>query len=236
MRLLALMFDVDGTLVDSFGLAFEATANVLTKRGFAAVSEAEYLEGCRYCTPERLARHAGLAPGTADFERLGRELGADFDADYISKVSTETAPLFDGLKDVIARARHNELKLGCLTNAALDYAKVVLRTHDLEFDSVHGADSVPKPKPAPDGLLTCCEELNVAPRNCVYVGDSPSDGAAAVAARFAAAIGVAWPGAANSFERLVECGHFDYVVRAVPELEAILFDDADFTKKWRASS
>lgn len=236
MRLsMALLFDVDGTLVDSFGLAFEATATVLTKRGFAAISEAEYLEGCRYCTPERLARHAGLVPGDAEFESLGRELGADFDADYISKVSTETAPLFDGLREVIARARHNDLRLGCLTNAAVAYADAVLRTHGLDFDSVQGADSVPAPKPAPDGLLKCCRELDVAPSSAVYVGDSPSDGAAAVAARFAAAIGVAWPGAANSFERLVECGHFDYVVRTVPELEAVLFDDVEFTKRWRRS-
>ena len=44
------------------------------------------------------------------------------------------------------------------------------------FQVKFGADDVPAAKPKPDGLLHCCNILNVRPNNCVYIGDSPSDG------------------------------------------------------------
>ena len=54
------------------------------------------------------------------------------------------------LLDLSAR---EDVKLGCLTNAAVGYAEAVLRANGVRhlFDTVHGADDVPKPKPFPDG-------------------------------------------------------------------------------------
>lgn len=224
----ALIFDLDGTLVDSFELAYGATNVVLQRLGFNAVSEAEYLEGCKYCTWERLARHAGLVPGDSEFESLGIELGSDFDATYIGQVSVETAPLFQNMRRLIERASACGLLLGCVTNAAVGYAEAVLAVHGLRasFGSVHGADSVAKPKPAPDGLLACCAELGVAPERAVYVGDSPTDGAAARAAYFAASLGVAWPGASRTTRDalLAASGDvFDLVLDNIDDLEYALF-------------
>ena len=64
------------------------------------------------------------------------------------------------------------------------YVERVLAVHNLQghFRIMHGADDVPAPKPAPDGLLLCCRELGQDASQCVYVGDSPSDGLAARAA------------------------------------------------------
>lgn len=77
------------------------------------------------------------------------------------------------------------IKLGALTNACVAYAEEVLRVNDNvkeRFQAIHGADSVPAPKPMPDGLLMCCKELGLEPSECVYIGDSPSDAVAAQAA------------------------------------------------------
>ena len=64
-------WDVDGTLADSFNLAFTATKDVLGGAGYEIPSGDEYHEYTKYTTPERLARHARLEPGTEEFERVG---------------------------------------------------------------------------------------------------------------------------------------------------------------------
>lgn len=221
----ALIFDLDGTLVDSFELGFAATNDVLESQGFALVTSSEYLYGCRYCTPERLARHAGLVPEDSYFQSLGAELGAAFDAKYISRVSPTSVPLHENVRDLLERAAACGLALGCLTNAAVAYAEAVLATHGIRdmFRSVHGADSVARPKPYPDGLRSCCRELGVEPDRAVYVGDAPTDGAAARAALFASSIGVAWEGADR--DALLESSKkdFDIVFDNVKDLEYALF-------------
>jgi phosphoglycolate phosphatase-like HAD superfamily hydrolase len=60
----------------------------------------------------------------------------------------------------------------------------VLHANDVRsrFCCVHGADDVPAAKPSPEGILQCLREMNVRPHEAVYIGDSPSDGRAALAA------------------------------------------------------
>ena len=80
-----------------------------------------------------------------------------------------------------------------------------------------GADEVPQAKPHPDGLLACCQQLGVEPSASVYVGDSPSDGAAARAAGMRS-VGVLW--GANAREKLD--GEFDVLAEDVPALSKAL--------------
>jgi phosphoglycolate phosphatase-like HAD superfamily hydrolase len=87
----AVLWDLDGTLCDSFRLAFGATQTVLAAHGHDPVSEAEYHACTRYATPERMARHVGVLPGDAAYEALSRTLGAEFDALYISQVRAARA-------------------------------------------------------------------------------------------------------------------------------------------------
>lgn len=218
----AVIFDVDGTLVDSFDLGFRATNVVLSKNGHGSISAAEYLDGCRFTTPERLARHAGLLPNDALFAKTGAALGLEFDETYIKQVDPSTAPLVEGMRDLLTSL---DGQLGCLTNAAVAYAEAVLEAHGIRdlFGTVHGADSVPKPKPHPDGLLTCAAELAIDPNQCLYIGDSVTDGAAARSACFAKSIGVAWdfPNA-NSQSKLEESGNFDVVVTSMADLHSVI--------------
>lgn len=113
--------------------------------------------------------------------------------------------------------RGKNIQLGALTNASVAYAYAVFRVnlesedyevdgqkkqlpssnaipphqHLLRFRSIHGADTVPRPKPEPDGLLLVCKELGVDPNEAVYIGDSPSDAVAASSAGMKS-IGCTW--------------------------------------------
>lgn len=225
----AVIFDVDGTLADSWKLGFDATIVVLKNNNIPVISEATYHECTKYATPERLARHAGLEPGDADFETTGQALGQEFDDLYVGLVDTKTAGFYPGIHDLIEGLPEG-VKLGALTNAAARYADAVLEvncptsTKDFRgalysrFSSIQGADTVPKPKPAPDGLFLVCEELGVDPTTCVYIGDSPSDAGAAAAAGMPA-VGVLW---GSHPEESLAKAPFSHLCRSVEELKAIL--------------
>jgi phosphoglycolate phosphatase-like HAD superfamily hydrolase len=246
------LWDVDGTLVESTELAFVATNEVLTSSGFPAVSVADYKIGCRYTTPERFNYHIGEPTGSPK----GAALGDTFDQtcvpdplhplhalpwsatnsvthccsphSYVARVSAETAGLFYGIDRLLrslALAGHPQ---GALSNACGEYVRAVVSANMLDekpgeriglFGIVRGADEVPAAKPAPDGLLVCCETLGVDPACSVYVGDSPSDGKAARAAGMKSA-GVLW--GANGEEALRD--HFDVICADVPELVRALRD------------
>lgn len=210
----AIIFDIDGTLADSWKLGFDATLVVLENNGIPLIDEATYHECTKFSTPQRLARHAGLEPiipaendkaleNNLLFEKTGNKLAIEFDDLYVGLVTTQTAGFFPGIQDVLERisSAQPSTKVGCLTNACVAYAHAVLKANDSETnqnlglvkmcESIHGADTVAAPKPEPDGLYQVCDELAVKPCDSVYIGDSPSDALAAHNAGMPS-IGVTW--------------------------------------------
>jgi phosphoglycolate phosphatase-like HAD superfamily hydrolase len=216
----AIIFDIDGTLCNSWKLGFSATQTVLGRD----ITEGEYHAGTCWSTPERLARHAGLKPEDAEFAREGARLGQLFDDLYIAQVSPTTACLFNGIKPLLWHLSQqcDRVRIGALTNAAVAYAHAVLQTNEIHkiFSTIHGADDVPAPKPSSSGLLQICEDLGgISPTACIFVGDSPSDGAAGKAAGMET-IGCCW--GSHPRATLTACGHFDEVIDRVDELQPLL--------------
>jgi phosphoglycolate phosphatase-like HAD superfamily hydrolase len=224
------IFDVDGTLADSGKLGFDATAVILEKHGLPAITYEEYCHCTRYTTPERFARHIGLTDDTPNAEAAalrakGDQLGQEFDDLHITLVSIETAGFFPGMLNLVENLPEH-VSVGTLTNAAGRYAHAVLEANNQEsafdlykrFGSILGADEVAKPKPHPDGLHQLCEELGVAPHDCVYIGDSPSDGVAAEAAGMPS-VAVTW--GAHGHDSLSRAP-FCHVCRTVQELQSLL--------------
>jgi HAD superfamily hydrolase (TIGR01509 family) len=217
------IWDIDGTLADSSQLGFDATLVVLERNNIAPITMEIYHDYTRYATPERMARHAGLTEEDHgdEFHRVGKLLGDEFDEFYVNLVDTKTAGFFPGMENVLQQVLSLEtIKLGALTNACVGYAHAVLKTngyHD-HFQSIKGADNVPKPKPHPDGLFSVAKDLNLQPSDCIYIGDSPSDAAAAKNAGMQS-IGVLW--GSHSEEKVREAP-FDYVCSQVEELHELL--------------
>ena len=211
-------WDVDGTLVESTTLAFDATNEVLVAQGRPAVSVQDYKFGCRYTTPDRFNYHMGLEEGDTE----GARLGAVFDNTYVARVSPKTAGLFDGMRGVLDGLQSRGHPQGALSNACGDYVRAVVDVNELRglMTVQLGADEVPRPKPHADGLDACCAALGLEPRLCVYVGDAPTDGQAARAAGMRS-IGVLW-GATPTAAGLAD--HFDVLANDMAELEAHLLE------------
>ena len=167
----AVIFDIDGTLADSWKLGFDATEVVLKNNDIPAITEQLYHECTKYATPERLARHAGLLPGVNDrFEAEGARLAKEFDELYIGLVDTKTAGFFDGIQEILDAIPSN-VKLAALTNACVAYAHSVFDVNSPErlangkgtlskrFLSVHGADTYVQ-----------CQQQNGCVVFCMFVG------------------------------------------------------------------
>ena len=223
----AIIFDIDGTLADSWKLGYEATLVVLKNNDIPLIDEVTYHECTKFSTPQRLARHAGLDPDdeTAKglFESTGQKLADEFDELYVGLVDTKTAGFFEGIRSLLTSCKST--KVGCLTNACVAYAHAVLKANDddelglvQQCLSVHGADTVPHPKPEPDGLYKVCKELGVTPKEAVYVGDSPSDGLAAKNSGMPS-IGVTW---GSHSEESLKAAPFDFYASTPEELCRIL--------------
>jgi len=247
-RVKGVIFDIDGTLADSWNLGYQATKTVLseyhnnnndketqhTPETYPLTSE-EYHFGCRYTTPERLARHVGLEPEHPSFEEVGEDLGSKFDDYYVKLVDKQTAGFYDGIGELLVKLNSgNEddgVQLGALTNACVEYAHAVLKANCPEyskstlegkiyqrFSSIHGANSVPRPKPFGDGIKQCCKEMNLHPNQVIYVGDAPTDGRAAKDAECRASLGVLW----GSNDKDVMINEFTTLCSTVDELEVAI--------------
>lgn len=213
----AILWDVDGTLCDSFKLGFESTKTVLEKNGYRHITADEYHAGTRLTTPRRLAWHATGDPDNA----LGIDLGKQFDDLYVTLVGLDTAPCYAGINSLVEdiSKTYEHSAQGALSNACGAYVRAVLSANRINsiFSIQYGADDVPAAKPCPDGLLKCCNELEITPSMAVYIGDSPSDGEAAKAAGMYG-VGVSW----GSHPITSLNGKFDLIVHSVDELGTVI--------------
>jgi len=216
-KIKCILWDVDGTLSDSFQLGFSSTKIVLNNNGIKDITENEYHQGTKYTTPRRLAWHVTGNPDDA----VGISLGREFDELYVKLVSTKTAPLYPGMLDLLNKLleKNKSLKYGALSNACGGYVRAVCSVNDLDskFLIKYGADDVAAAKPSPSGLLSICRELNLETNECIYIGDSPSDGQAATAADMFS-IGVTW--GSHPVDTVQPA--FSKTVFSISELESLL--------------
>ena len=155
-----------------------------------------------------------------DTSGVGEEYAKIFDKFYIARVSQETTPLFDGIKELLMELSKRSLRMGALSNACGEYVRAVAQANDIDacMEIWIGADEVPAPKPKPDGLLSMTQKMGLDPRKCIYVGDAPTDGAAAANAKFGHSVGCTW----GSHTTAAVIPAFDHVAHSVEELRMIL--------------
>jgi phosphoglycolate phosphatase-like HAD superfamily hydrolase len=183
------------------------------------ITREQYQAGTKYTTPRRLAWHA-----TADADdTCGQALGAAFDELYVTLVDARTCGFYPGIDDIVRRLAREGRRQAVLSNACGAYARAVVEANDVKdiMEVCYGADDVERAKPAPDGVQRIMRELGVQNgMTMAYVGDAPSDGAAAMAAG-CLALGVNWGSHDLRLEENAKCFHA--VFEDPAELAAALF-------------
>ena len=193
MNIRAVLFDLDGTLVDSL----------------EDLTDAVNFVRCAYFHPPltmddvRLkvgkgARHLvqQVLPELSDTDiDNALELFLDFNRQHIANKSR----LYPGILDLLHGLAARDIKLAVITNKNEDLSMLTLQAfgiYDL-FESICGGDTYPERKPSPLPLLKVAEKLGVAHHECVMVGDSINDIEAGRLAGIAS-IGCTWGFGDNS--------------------------------------
>ena len=174
MRLL--IFDLDGTLIDSRQDIINSVNTTLRHFGRPGLP-AEVIVAHVGDGPSTLVRRAFDEPTD---QRLLREASEFFIADYsIHRLDNTRA--FPGVAEMLAAAEapHNGMKrhLTVLSNKPVDHAVSILDGLGLgeHFDSVYGGNSFPTQKPDPLGAMTILKEVGVPPELGLIIGDSRND-------------------------------------------------------------
>jgi phosphoglycolate phosphatase len=175
------VFDLDGTLVDSCGICVSILSAMIADRGAAHVIDP--VGARRHMSAggrDMVATLLGPACLDPDQDLL------DFRARYAQYV-TPTDSLFPGVKDHLAQLHAMGLELAICSNKPQSLCEKVLADTGLApyFRVVVGGQPGLAPKPAPDLLTEVSSRLGCAPGECVYVGDSELDHDVAKAAGMA---------------------------------------------------
>jgi len=212
VRFPVVLFDLDGTLIDSGPM-------ILASMGHAA-KEVLGLD-----VPDDVLAAAVGGPGlVAQMHALAPERVDDLVAAY----RAHNEPLHEELEafwevvEVLPRLRAEGRRLGVVSakgHASMRWAFTRLPELEANFEVVIGAEDTERHKPDPDPILEALGRLDAAPADAAYVGDSPFDVRAAKAAGVFA-VAVAWGGihAAEALEREAP----DVLVHHAEELLGVL--------------
>ena len=179
----AIIFDLDGTLVDTAPDIAAAVDATLDELGYPSV-DAEHVRSWigrgvdvllhRVLTRDRDGRAADEEHARARARFL----------EHYAAHNGRTATLYPGVREGIAHLKRLGIPLCCVTNKLQDFSDALLALTGIDRDLafIQGGDALPKTKPDPLPLTHAAERLGFAPRECLMVGDSSNDAHAARAA------------------------------------------------------
>lgn len=210
-----LLFDLDGTLVDTAPDLAYAANQVRAEAGLGPLALTQYRPVASAGARGLLKVALDLAPEHPDYAAR-RE---SFLAHYRANLSRQSR-LFPGMDTALSEIEAARIPWGIVTNKPqwlTDPLLHALRLGPRAACAVGATDGLP-PKPAPDSLLLACRMLNLAPDQCLYVGDDRRDVVAAHAAGMPA-VAAAW-GYLGDGEAIEDWGA-DAVMAAPAELAAL---------------
>ena len=171
----AVLFDLDGTLLDTLpGLAASVNA-VLRKHGEPERTLDEVRSFVGNGVRKLVARAAAGGEERPDFE----ELLADYRVHYAAHAAEGSTP-YPGIPELVAALRARGVKLGVVTNKDEDVSRALVeKFFPGAFAVVRGGNAGRAPKPDPATPRAALEALGVAPGEALYVGDTDVDAATA---------------------------------------------------------
>ncbi len=182
IRVRAVAYDLDGTLVDSVGdLAF--AANLMREElGLAAIPESEiktYI-GKGIANLVRRAVMRGRDPGDVVSDAYVAEALAICERHY-AQVMCRTTRAYPGVIDGLEAARDKGFRLAVITNKAKRFTERMVEELGLAkyFELILSGDSLPEKKPLPAPLLHAAKFFDIEPKELLMVGDSENDSEAA---------------------------------------------------------
>ncbi len=168
----AILFDLDGTLIDSAPDLAGAADAMRLKRGMPSLAYENYRPMCGAGARGMLQVAFGIAPEHLDYEALREEFFANYQACMLDNTYA-----FDGVPRLIADLQAGAMQWAVVTNKSERFALPLTAAMPLfaTAGAIVAGDTTPFSKPHPEPLLEAARRLGVSPAQCLYVGDDERD-------------------------------------------------------------
>ena len=174
----AVIFDVDGTLVDSMWIWRQVDIDFLARRNIELPGDLQKdIEGMSYTGTAEYFRERFKLPETVeDIKEEWRVMADDL---YKNRI-----PLKSGVKELLHIINNNSLKIGIATSNSRELVETMLKKHEIGeyFDGIRTSCEVPRSKPFPDVYLQAAADMGVKPEECLVFEDTVAGATAAKAA------------------------------------------------------
>jgi len=178
----AVLFDLDGTLIDSAPDLAAAVDGMRVKRGLPSLPLADYRPMAGAGARGMLGIAFGMAPEHPEFAEFREEFFVNYE-----QCMTQRTRIFRGVPEMLQEIQARGLAWGVVTNKSQRFTLPLTRSMSL-FDSaavIVSGDTTPHAKPHPAPLLEAARQIGLDPGACVYVGDDERDIVAGLAAGMA---------------------------------------------------
>ena len=168
----AVLFDLDGTLVDSAPDLAGAANDMRSERGLSRLPYAEL----RAMVGSGARGMVGIAFGVGPQDEQFTVLRDEFLQRYEARITQETR-VFPGIVSLVMRLRERNVPWGIVTNKVARFSEPLVRALqlDTQIATLVSGDSTPHSKPHPEPLFEAARRMGVNPAACWYVGDDLRD-------------------------------------------------------------
>jgi N-acetyl-D-muramate 6-phosphate phosphatase len=168
----AVLFDLDGTLIDSAPDLGAAADKMRTDRGMPSLPLEKYRPMAGAGARGMLGVAFGMTPEHPDFPAMREEFFRNYES-----CMTQRTYVFEGVAQLIATLAERGVAWGVVTNKSMRFTAPLTKAMPLfaTAKTVVGGDSTPHPKPHPAPLLEAARQVGVQPIECLYVGDDLRD-------------------------------------------------------------
>jgi len=175
----AVLFDLDGTLIDSAPDLGAAADRMRTDRGLPPLAPERYRPMAGAGARGMIGVAFGLTPEDPGYEVLREEFMANYE-----RCMTARTYAFEGVAELIEALLRRELAWGVVTNKIERFTLPLTSAMPLfaSARAIVAGDTTSHPKPHPAPLLEAARRLDLAPQRCLYVGDDERDIVAGLAA------------------------------------------------------
>lgn len=168
-RIRALVFDLDGTLVETFGIYGNVYRKIFARATGRILTDAEIFSLGPAAEPLTIQKVVG--------ETNAQRYMDLFCEQYESELTKSPGLVYPGVHELIEWCAQRGMALGIYTNKSQRTAEITMARLPFarHFQSVVTASHVSRPKPHPEGVLQSLEALKAEPHETLYVGDWPVD-------------------------------------------------------------